>query len=353
MEDGNGTGSFTNHSGVVDYKGHSYIFYHTGRLENGEGYKRSVAIEEITYNEDGTINTVPMTADGVEPVDTLNPYSRVEAETFERSNSLKATIKDRLGKYGVEKKPLADVAYDVCVTDIQNEDYICIRNVDFTQYGAVKFTAATKAESGGTIKVYLDDTDADSIAEIQVKPESDEWTTTTVEVDKNKVNGKHDVYMVFYGDAESENLFDFDYWQFTQDEIPATPTPVVTPTPAATQTPLAAVTPSVTEPAASATPAPEVKAPAKAKISSAKTGKAKVKIKIKKIKGAVGYRIAYSTNKSFKKAVKKVITKKDSITIKKLKSRKIYYIKAQAYVTDSKGKKIYGKYGSVVKVKVK
>ena len=32
------TGSFTNHAGVVDYKGKSYFFYHTGKLPHGGGF---------------------------------------------------------------------------------------------------------------------------------------------------------------------------------------------------------------------------------------------------------------------------------------------------------------------------
>lgn len=343
MDDNNGTGSFTNHPGVVDYKGHSYIFYHTGQLDDGGGFHRSVAIEEITYNEDGTINTVPMTKEGVESIDTFNPYNRVEAETFEHTNSLKATKNDKLGKYCVEKKPVADVATDICLTDIQNDDYICIRNVDFTQYGAVKFSATTKAEAGGTINVYLDNTDSDSIAEIQVKSGSDEWITTTVEVDKNTLKGVHDVFMVFNGDNESENLFDFDYWKFIQMELPATPTPVVTPAPVIN-------TPA---PSALISTAAPVKAPAKAKISSVKGAKAKMTVKVKKVSGAKGYMIAYSVNKSFKKSVKTKLTNKTSVTIKKLNRRKIYYVKAKAYKINANGEKVFGKYGPAVKVKVK
>lgn len=37
------TGSFTNHCGVADFKGHSYFFYHTGKLPKGGGFGRSVA----------------------------------------------------------------------------------------------------------------------------------------------------------------------------------------------------------------------------------------------------------------------------------------------------------------------
>ena len=33
-------GSFTNHCGVVDYKGNSYFFYHTGKLPGGGGFCR-------------------------------------------------------------------------------------------------------------------------------------------------------------------------------------------------------------------------------------------------------------------------------------------------------------------------
>ena len=59
-------GSFTNHPGVVDYKGHSYFFYHNAALPGGGGYKRSVCIEEFTYGSGGTIPEIKMTSYGAE-----------------------------------------------------------------------------------------------------------------------------------------------------------------------------------------------------------------------------------------------------------------------------------------------
>ena len=41
------TGSFTNHCGVIDYKGNSYFFYHTGKLPGGGGFGRSAAVEQF------------------------------------------------------------------------------------------------------------------------------------------------------------------------------------------------------------------------------------------------------------------------------------------------------------------
>ena len=56
--------SFTNHAGVIDFKGGSYFFYHNGALPGGGGFTRSVAVEKFTYNADGTIPTINMTTTG-------------------------------------------------------------------------------------------------------------------------------------------------------------------------------------------------------------------------------------------------------------------------------------------------
>lgn len=55
-EDG---GVFTNHPGIADFKGHSYLFYHTGELPGGSLFHRSVCVAEFKYNPDGSIDTIP------------------------------------------------------------------------------------------------------------------------------------------------------------------------------------------------------------------------------------------------------------------------------------------------------
>ena len=92
---------------------------------------------------------------------------------------------------------------------------------------------------------------------------------------------------------------------------------------------------------------------AKASLTSAKNSKSKqILLKYKKVSGAKGYEISYSTDKKFKKAVIKKNTAKTSYTISKLKKGKIYYVRIRAYKMDSTGKKVYGKYSSMKKVKV-
>lgn len=79
--------------------------------------------------------------------------------------------------------------------------------------------------------------------------------------------------------------------------------------------------------------------------------KCKVKVTWKKVSSSLGYQIQYATNKKFKKAKKKTV-KYTFVTLKKLKKKKTYFIRIRAYkIAD--GKKVYGKWSTVKKVKMK
>jgi hypothetical protein len=55
----------TNRPAIVDYQGKSYFFYHNGGLRNGGSHRRSVCIDRLYYNSDGTLKRVIMTSEGV------------------------------------------------------------------------------------------------------------------------------------------------------------------------------------------------------------------------------------------------------------------------------------------------
>ena len=88
------------------------------------------------------------------------------------------------------------------------------------------------------------------------------------------------------------------------------------------------------------------------KLSKAKNVKGrKLLVKIKKLSGVKGYEISYAANKKFKSAKKKA-TSKTTITLTKLKKGKTYHVRVRAYKLDSKGKKVYGKWSNIKKVKI-
>ncbi len=58
----------TNHQAIIEFKGKSYFVYHNGALADGGSWRRSVCIEKLEYNADGTIKPIVQTKEGVVPV---------------------------------------------------------------------------------------------------------------------------------------------------------------------------------------------------------------------------------------------------------------------------------------------
>jgi hypothetical protein len=60
----------TNHQAIVDYKGNSYFIYHNGaRQRQGTSFSRSVCVDYLYYNADGTMQRVQMTSEGVDAIE--------------------------------------------------------------------------------------------------------------------------------------------------------------------------------------------------------------------------------------------------------------------------------------------
>lgn len=143
--------------------------------------------------------------------------------------------------------------------------------------------------------------------------------------------------------------------------IPSTPVPNPTPNPTPAPSPAPAQPVPAPSTSTSAPAAQTIAQPAapknnkKVKVASAKAGKKSVKVTWKKVKGIKGYQIQYSTNKKFKKGNKTITvksTKSTSATIKKLKSKKKYYVRMRTYKIVN-GKKVYSAWSKAKSVKVK
>ena len=193
------TNSFTNHCGVADFKGHSYFFYHTGKLPQGGGFGRSVAVEEFKYNADGSFPTILPTDEGVKPIAEFNPYRKVEAETMAFSKGIKTEQNDEVGVY---------------VSDIHNGDYIKLQNVCFCNKLPRTFTARVASGlRGGQIEVRIDSIKGKLACKLEVPGTGgwEKWQALTADFTE-QVKGRHDLYLVFKG-RKGPKLFNFDWWE--------------------------------------------------------------------------------------------------------------------------------------------
>ncbi len=226
-----------NHQSIFELNGKSYIVYHTLLLkdameedmtfaENTEDYisqcgYRSTSINELIYNEDGTIQEVDMNLEGPEQIKNVNPFERYEAETMANNGGIAVENSDADGVI----VPGTDViGTNMHVTNIQNGDWIEIAGVDFGTDGATKFYSNIKSTSTGSkIELRIDDPEKGEVIgtlNVEAADSSQQWQLHTAEIDPALASGTHDLYLIFIG--ENNELFDIDYWQFekTSSEEP-------------------------------------------------------------------------------------------------------------------------------------
>ena len=99
---------------------------------------------------------------------------------------------------------------------------------------------------------------------------------------------------------------------------------------------------------------PQSTTPAKTKVQKISAGKKSITAQWKKVAGVSAYQVQIATNKKFSKNKKtfKVSKKSTKVKIKKLKAKKVYYVRVRSYKKVN-GKKVYSKWSTVRKVKTK
>ena len=191
-----------NHASQFEFKDRWYHVYHNRIVAQQAGipmgFRRNIAIEEFGFNDDGSIKQVTYTTNGVTQLGHLNPYVRVEGETFAAQS-------------GVETEPCRAGGMDLAYLD--NGDWVKVVGVDFGNRGAKKFRArVASAEQGGNIELRLGSGDGKLIGTCTVKNTGSWQKWKTVSCNISGATGVQDLYLKFTGGTKP--LLNVDYWQF-------------------------------------------------------------------------------------------------------------------------------------------
>ncbi|MDR1602941.1 MAG: family 43 glycosylhydrolase [Tannerella sp.] len=184
------TGCWTNHHSIIEYNGQWYLFYHHNDLSPGFDKNRSIRVDSLFFNPDGTIRKVIPTLRGVGITDArkeiqLDRYSRLSdtgasIEFLDTANTFKGwkTILNTAGAY---------VQYN---------------KVDFgnDKPKAVKVNALSP--TGARLLVRTGGAKGTVIAEIKV-PKGAQWKETGVSL-KNAPAGVHDLFVSLEGKGSVE-----------------------------------------------------------------------------------------------------------------------------------------------------
>lgn len=204
-----------NHHSVVEYKGNWYIAYHSRKVvheqlraaEEGvewcraidgvddhraHEYMRSVAVDRLYYNDDGSIKTVEPTEDGLQQLEYVDGSERQEAEMMAKGWGI-ATAEGGSGRV---------------VCSRHEGDYTVVKGVDMGSSPA-RIEACVAGEVKGSITVRRNGLDGDIIAVIGT-PKSETFKTVRARL-KGELSGVCDIYFIF--NSPSVRM---DYWQVAQ-----------------------------------------------------------------------------------------------------------------------------------------
>jgi hypothetical protein len=177
--------------------------------------RRSVSAQEIEYNADGTIREIPYWLDQqpMKQLQWLNPYRRVEAETMAWGFGLKSA-KMGIENTGVVKDmPESTGKMNMYIFDINDDEYIRLRGVDFGGKGAKSFAITAAAAGNCTVTLRLDSNKGPVVGSVDIKPTGGVEKYRSFSAKVNGATGVHDLYLCF---SKASGDVRLDWWTFKQ-----------------------------------------------------------------------------------------------------------------------------------------
>lgn len=192
------------HAALFEFQGRWFQAFHNRVAARAAGipggFRRNLALEELFHEADGSIRKIVYTEDGVAQHGRLDPYARVEAETF-------------AAQHGVETEPCA--AGGMNLHDLQDGDWVLLRGVDFGEAGAKKFRArvASAEDNTGAIEIRVGGPEGRVAGRAGVAATGGARRWAEVACDIADLSGVQDLCLRFTGE-QGKTLFAVDHWRF-------------------------------------------------------------------------------------------------------------------------------------------
>lgn len=181
---------WTNHHSFIEFKDQWYLFYHQNAYSPKFDKNRSVCIDSMFFNNDGTIRKVIPSHRGV-GVTMAN--AKIEIDRYSRisENGISIAFIDTLNtfkgwKAGFEKKGA----------------WLGYHAVNFGKKKFKNVSLMARSDKGSTIKIKLNGPEGLEISEVKI-PAGNVWVETEAIV-KNKNKGVKNLYFVLDGDNTAE-----------------------------------------------------------------------------------------------------------------------------------------------------
>ena len=187
---------WTNHQSFVQYKGQWYLFYHQDAYSPRFDKNRSICIDSLTFNADGTIKKVLPTLRGV---GITNATTKIEMDRYSSKSETGSSVilLDSLNTFNGWKTVFND-----------KNAWVKYNFVDFGNNKLKWVQIKALSEKGTTFQIRLDNVNGPVIAEIKV-PKSKNWNIIDAKISKFW-EGIHNIVVA----QKENNQAEFDWVQF-------------------------------------------------------------------------------------------------------------------------------------------
>lgn len=188
-------GVWNNHGSIAQFKGQWYVFYH--RSSHNSTMMRRTCVEPIFFNDDGTIDEVEMTSQGI--AGPLDAFADIEVE--------RACLLH--GKAYISQ--IAEGNEQLC--NIHKYDNAAFKYLDFGQgQGTTLEVKVRPGTSPGRIVFSIDQKWHEHIAELKVPARRDDEEWVTLSTDLKHVEGVHALWLTFFG--QDGEMYEVDKFRF-------------------------------------------------------------------------------------------------------------------------------------------
>ena len=192
------SGCWTNHQSIVRYKGQWYLFYHDKDYSPNFDKNRSVRVDSLSFNSDGTIRKVIPTLRGVGIADAskkidIDRYSQIS------NRGVSIAFLDTLNTFNGWKT----------IFDKQNA-WIQYNTVDFGNKKLKSVRVEALSQTGGILQIRIDKADGILLAEVKI-PKGTGWNSVDKRLSKYQ-KGIHNLVVVL----KDNNPVEVDWIRFVK-----------------------------------------------------------------------------------------------------------------------------------------
>ncbi len=176
------SGCWTNHHSIIEFKKHWYLFYHDRDYSPNFDKARSIRLDSLSFNSDGTIKKVIPTLRGA---GLTNAKQQIQIDRYTQRSESGVTIDflDTLDRFKGWK-----------TTFMAANAWAQYNSVDFGKKTLKTVTVNAKSEKGGTIQLRLNSLNGSLLAEVKITP-GNNWITTKKALTKFH-NGVQNIFVV-------------------------------------------------------------------------------------------------------------------------------------------------------------